>query len=130
MNKRILVVEDDLIGRKIAKLCFEALGCSIDVVETGEQALKVLTEPHHYDGVYMDIGLPLKNGMDTCKAVRKFEAEHPEVLPVTIIAVTANCSPEEIKFYKESGMQEAIPKPLSKEKAALFLKKLEDYKTH
>lgn len=119
INKKILVVEDNPIAAKMAQTILESLGCRVDIVEDGTDAVKRVFE-NHYDGVCMDIGLPVMSGVEACIAIRKYEAEH-SLTPVPIVAVTGNNSPEEARDYIKAGMQEVIAKPLTKEMARHFL---------
>lgn len=116
---RILVVEDNLIAAKVAKSFFERLGCQVDCVDDGDKAIH-MTFQHNYDGICMDIGLPTTNGVEACKAIRAHEVKN-NLKSIPIIALTANCRPEEIAQYLEVGMQEVFSKPFTMQKAERFL---------
>jgi CheY-like chemotaxis protein len=118
-KKNILVVEDNLIAANVAKVFFEKLGCQVELVQDGDEAIK-LVKTNHYDGICMDIGLPTISGTEACRAIREHEAKN-HLKPIPIVAVTGNNSPEEKKTYIKAGMQEVIDKPLTKEKAQHFL---------
>jgi two-component system, OmpR family, aerobic respiration control sensor histidine kinase ArcB len=118
-QKYILVVEDNRIAAKMAQTILQFLGCQVDLVQDGADAVKRVLE-NHYDGICMDIGLPDMSGVEACIAIRKHEAEHG-LTPVPIVAVTGNNSPEEAQDYIKAGMQEVIAKPLTKEMAKHFL---------
>lgn len=79
MKKCILIVEDDHICFKVGKIFFEMCGFEVERAESGEEALQLFTQKLHdqapYDAIYMDIGLPEMNGVETCIAIRKFETE-------------------------------------------------------
>lgn len=118
-KKRILIVEDNPIASKVAKCLFELLNCDVDCVDDGDKAITMALK-NIYHGICMDIGLPTVNGMDATKAIRAHEAEN-HLNPVPIIALTANCTTDEIAQYLEVGMQEVFSKPFTKEKAEQFL---------
>lgn len=118
-KKSILVVEDSMPATKVAKFLFEKLGCHVECVGDGEIAVD-LAKKNHYDGICMDIGLPTISGIEACLAIRDYETKNG-LSPIPIVAVTGNCSPDEIKEYKAAGMQEVIEKPLTKDKAEYFL---------
>lgn len=118
-KKHILVVEDNLAAAKAAQFIFELLGCTVEHVDDGDKAIE-LVKNNHYDGICMDIGLPTISGIEACIAIREHEIKN-HLSPIPIVAVTGNCSPEEIKEYKLAGMQEVIGKPLTKEKAEYML---------
>jgi CheY-like chemotaxis protein len=118
-KKTILVVEDNTAAAKSAKFIFELLGCQVEQVDDGDKAINMV-KSHQYDGICMDIGLPTVSGTKACLAIREYEAKN-HLSPVPIVAVTGNCSPEEIKEYLEAGMQDVIDKPLTKDKAEHLL---------
>lgn len=118
-KKSILIVEDNPVAAKSAQIIFEKLGCQVEHVEDGEKAIQLIKE-NHFDLICMDIGLPMISGTETCRAIRDHEA-NSHLKPIPIVAVTGNNSPEEKKEYIKAGMQEAIDKPLTKEKAAYLL---------
>lgn len=120
MEKYILLVEDNPVAVKVAKILFERLNCKVDVAQDGEMAIEMATK-HHYDAISMDIGLPLKNGVEACIAIRQYEHDHPELDPVPIIAVSANTGMEEREQYLASGMQGVIAKPFTEKQAMEFL---------
>jgi CheY-like chemotaxis protein len=118
-KKYILVVEDNPVASKIVNLHLRILGCQIDNADDGDKAIEMAIK-NRYDGICMDIGLPTVSGLDACIAIRKYEAEQG-LLPVPIIAVTANNSAEQKQKYLKAGMQEVFSKPFSKEKAEQLL---------
>ncbi len=117
--KRILVVEDNEVAAKVAKMILELLGCQVTHVLDGNEAIRQVQE-NNYDGICMDIGLPTISGVEACIAIRDYEAKNNRT-PIPIIAITGNYSPEEIEEYKRAGMQDVIAKPFSKVKAEHFL---------
>ncbi|RUR17964.1 response regulator [Legionella sp. km535] len=118
-KKHILLVEDNTVAAQVAKFLFETLGCDVDVVSDGIQAL-LRAEQTDFDAICMDIGLPSVSGLDACKMIREHEAKN-KIACVPIIAVTGNASPEETQKYLAAGMQDVILKPLTKEKAEHLL---------
>lgn len=116
---RILLVEDNLMAVKAAQILFQIEGCQVDHAKDGREAVEMAIK-NHYDGIYMDIGLPIINGIEACKIIREHEIKN-HLVQVPIIAVTGNYNPEETKEYIKAGMQEVIAKPLTKEKAQHFL---------
>lgn len=118
-NKRILLVEDNAVASKMAYLILSTIGCQVDCVDNGDEAIE-MTMKNQYHAICMDIGLPTISGVQACIAIRAYEAKN-NLTPVPIVALTANYSDEEIVQYKEAGMQEVIAKPLTKEKAEHFV---------
>jgi len=119
---RILIVEDNGIAAKIATKFFTELGCETEHVLDGRLAVDVVTQLHdHYDGIYMDIGIPIVTGTEACREIRKYEAEHPEIKLIPILAVTANYSSDDAREYIIAGMQTVFYKPLTLNKAKDFI---------
>ncbi|CDZ78481.1 Signal transduction histidine-protein kinase BarA [Legionella massiliensis] len=118
-NILILIVEDNTIAARTAKFIFEMLGCQVEIIENGDNAVD-MAKINHYDAICMDIGLPTISGIQACSMIREYEAKN-NLHSVPIIAVTGNCSPHEIEEYIAVGMQEVIAKPLTKEKAEHLL---------
>lgn len=115
----ILVVEDNILAATMTKHILESLECQVEFVDDGSKAVEC-TKKNHYDGIAMDIGLPTMTGIEACIAIRAYEAQN-HLDPVPIVAITANNSAEEFQKYISAGMQHALEKPFTPEKAVLFL---------
>lgn len=126
MGKCILVVEDDLISFMVAKELFKRHGMSVENAKSGEEAVRLytqhITENKPYYALYMDLGLPNMNGIETCIAIRNYEAT-AALSPISIIAVTGNKSPATDKACLSAGMMDVLAKPLNTEKVSYFLSK-------
>lgn len=118
-KKSILVVEDNMIAARIMKSLFESLGCLVDHVTDGTDAVQQVLE-NNYNAICMDIGLPTMSGVEACIAIRENENKK-HLTHIPIIAVTGNNSPDEANEYINAGMQAVLDKPLTKEKAEQFL---------
>lgn len=112
-NFRLLVVEDVDIAQKIASMVLESLGFSVDISADGETALKMFQQKH-YDFIFMDIGLPGMDGLETTRAIRQIEKIG---MHVPIVALTANSENSHKSMCLASGMDEFLSKPLVKDKA-------------
>lgn len=106
----ILLVEDNLINQKVATKLLEKIGYSVDLAENGLKALEAL-EKASYDLILMDIQMPIMNGLEATKIIRKKYEQTGERGPV-IIALTANTMPEDQSNCKEAGMDDFISKPV------------------
>lgn len=115
----LLVVEDVEIAQKIASMVLENLGCTVDVAADGETALDMF-QKNPYDFVFMDIGLPGMDGLETTRAIRQVEKEGTHV---PIVALTANYDDSHKSMCLESGMDEFLSKPLTKDKAQDMINK-------
>lgn len=108
---RALLVEDDSINRLTAKLMLEKLGMSVSVALDGRQALEAL-ENGSFDVVFMDIQMPVMDGLSATRAVREMERESPGRTRQTIIAMTAHAMKGDREMCLKAGMDEYVTKPL------------------
>jgi two-component system cell cycle response regulator DivK len=105
--KRILIVEDDPISRKLARDVLTANGFDVAEAESGESAL-AQAEASRFDLVVMDIQLPGIDGVHTIGALRA----RAETESVPVLAVTAHAMPGDEARILASGCQRYLPKPL------------------
>lgn len=109
---KLLLVEDIVINREIAKMLLGQLGFKIDCAENGKIAVDMYSnsKPGEYTAIIMDIQMPVMNGYEASVAIRSLE--NKEMANIPIIAMTANVLPEDIQKAKESGMNAHIAKPI------------------
>ncbi len=106
---RILYAEDKLVNAMVLQKYLMLQGVKVDIAENGEVALEML-ERGTYDLVLMDIEMPVMDGYEATKAIRRLSDEKKRNIPV--IALTAHALDEfEQKSY-ESGMNAFQTKPL------------------
>ncbi len=105
----VLVVEDHDINRHVAAEMIRLLGCHVDAVGDGREALAVL-EGRAYDIVLMDIQLPGLDGLATTAELRRREASTGRHVP--IIALTANAMAGDRQRCLRAGMDDYLAKPL------------------
>ena len=106
--QRILLVEDLPMNREIACAMLDRAGHDALCVESGERAL-ALAAAQNFDLVLMDIQMP---GMDGVEATRRIRALPGPRGRVPILAMTANTLPQQIRSYRDAGMDGHIAKPL------------------
>ena len=82
---RILIAEDDVVGRKILKAQLKKWEHQVDVVGRGDEALEILEKPHDYDLAILDWELPGLDGPDICRAVRSDEHEQDHYLYIILL---------------------------------------------
>ena len=104
---RILLAEDVEINREILLASMEGTDAEIDCAENGHEALRLLSEnPEKYDLVFMDVQMPLMDGLEATRRIRQKGSKIP------IIAMTANVFKEDIESCLAAGMDDHIGKPL------------------
>ena len=109
---RLLLVEDNEINRQIAELILSGAGFELDTVENGKEAYEMVaaSQPGYYKAVLMDVQMPVMNGYDSTKAIRKLE--NKELAEIPIIAMTANAFVEDVQEALDAGMNAHIAKPI------------------
>lgn len=116
-GKRILVADDMASNRHLLKLMLGKIGCESDEVENGEQALVKLRE-NVYDLVFMDINMPVMDGIDATKSIR---TELKNSIPV--VAITGS-EPESGKdMFLDAGINDFLKKPIEMEGLKTMLRK-------
>jgi PAS domain S-box-containing protein len=107
---RVLLVEDNEINREVAVELLEDVGCVVDVACDGEQALRMVLSAAQptYDAVLMDLHMPVLDGISATRAIR----QHPYLLQMPIIAMTADVMPEDRQRCLDAGMIDHISKPI------------------
>lgn len=111
LNGRALLVEDVLVNQKIAVAMLQKIGLVVDVAENGQEAL-ALWEQSQYDVVLMDCQMPVMDGFETTKAIRRSEGKLNENTP--IIALTANTMKGDRRKCLDAGMDDFIAKPFQR----------------
>ena len=111
-DKHILLVEDNELNSEIATEILTEYGFIVDTAENGAEALeKVSTsKPGTYDLVLMDVQMPVMNGYEATKCIRKLK--DPALANISILAMTANAFDEDRKKALESGMDGFLSKPI------------------
>lgn len=111
-GKRLLLVEDNMLNREIAVELLEEAGMIVETAENGEIALNMVkhSTPYYYDAVLMDIQMPVMNGYEATRAIRKLDRVDTDNM--VIIAMTANAFDEDRIKAIEAGMNEHVAKPV------------------
>jgi two-component system sensor histidine kinase/response regulator len=106
----VLVAEDNLINQKVAVRLLSGLGYSADVASNGAIALEMV-QKNSYDAVLMDVQMPVMDGLEATRAIRRLASE---VASIPIIALTANALAGDRETYLAAGMDDFLAKPLDK----------------
>ena len=105
----ILVAEDNPINQTLIAAQLEKLGYACDVVSNGKEALEALDD-RSYDLLITDCHMPLMDGYELARAVRRHETHDGAHL--RILAMTANAMPGELERCTSAGMDDFLPKPV------------------
>jgi len=118
VETRLLVVEDNPTNREVAQLALETLGYQAELAEDGREALAKLIQAQEqgdpYRLVLLDCQMPVMDGYETARALRRWEAE-AGLPPLVIIAMTANAMVGDREKCLAAGMDDYLSKPLQLE---------------
>lgn len=111
-DKRLLLVEDNILNQQVAQKILENYGFQVDIANNGKEAVKkVCLEDNNYDLILMDIQMPEMDGYEATKIIR--QDERFENLP--ILAMTAYAMVTEKEKCLKVGMNDHTTKPLEPE---------------
>ncbi|KAA8536762.1 hypothetical protein F0562_029240 [Nyssa sinensis] len=131
-GKRVLLVEDVELLRRLAATSLSKLGADVDICENGKEAFdrvcKVLSDQRReghskalpYDYIFMDCEMPVMNGYEATRLIR-MEEKHCGI-HIPIIALTAHAMAEEARKEIQAGMDFHLTKPLQVNKMLEVIK--------
>lgn len=103
---KALLVEDQMICARMLELYLDELGILVDTVGTGDEAMRALSQ-NTYDIIFMDIGLPDKNGIELTKEIRTVLG-----LDMPILGMTSHVFESAKEICIKAGMQDVFFKPV------------------
>ncbi|WP_244512282.1 response regulator [Maridesulfovibrio ferrireducens] len=116
---KVLVAEDSKMNQILLRKIFEKNGLdNFVIVENGKEAVDAFTVSDDFDIIFMDIQMPVMDGFEATRAIRKLHS------PVRIVALTANSDSEYWRRCKDCGMDTRITKPFNIEDLLAELKKV------
>lgn len=115
-GKKILIVEDNKINQMITQKILSKHLVQCELADNGKIALEKATD-HRYDLILMDIHMPVMDGIEATREIRKTDINTP------IIALTAVTLDEDLENFLNNGFNDVIPKPYD---IALFFQKIYD----
>ena len=110
---RILLTEDNDLNAEIATELLQEEGCTVDRAKDGVECVDMLEKAANgtYQLILMDIQMPVMNGYDAAKKIRRME--DPQKAEIPIIAMTANAFTEDRQVALDAGMNDHIAKPIN-----------------
>jgi CheY-like chemotaxis protein len=111
-NKRVLLVEDNVVNQKLATMLLQQLGLTVDVVDSGQKAIQSV-QKELYAMILMDCQMPEMDGFEATKAIRKLESLRGTYTP--IVAVTALAMVGDKERCIAVGMDDYISKPIDRQ---------------
>ena len=108
-GRRVLLVEDNEFNREVAQDFLHDAEMVVEIAENGLEAVTKVREngPDYYDCILMDVQMPVMDGYEATKAIRKM---YPQT-KIPIIALSANAFEEDRQKSMASGLDAHLPKP-------------------
>jgi len=107
------------VNQKVAMLQFRKLGCEIEVVGNGRDALDAWQRGGH-DIIFMDCQMPEMDGLEAVRKIRALEKAR-SLAPIRIVAMTASVMPGDREKCLRAGMDDYISKPVKIEEIKKLL---------
>jgi len=113
-TRNVLLVEDIDINQELLTGMLNRMGHRVEIASNGAEAIKLAsilaTEPAHYDVIFMDVQMPVLDGLSATRAIRALGGAAAKI---PIIALTANAFASEIEECRSAGMDDHVSKPVS-----------------
>ena len=124
-DRRVLIVDDTAINLEIASYLVESVGFDVETAMDGREAVDMFfdTQPGYYDVIFMDINMPVMDGLEATREIRR-NLMRPDAQTIPIIAMTANAFSDDTRKSIESGMNAHVAKPIDTELLYTTLEKL------
>lgn len=125
-GKKILVVDDNRVNRRVAAGALKKFGADVECADSGKAALQLLQLPHSFDACFMDIQMPEMDGFETTRRIRMMESNASEQsnggsgikksdLHLPILAMTADVIHATYEECLKCGMDGYVSKPFEEE---------------
>jgi CheY-like chemotaxis protein len=106
---KVLVVEDNATNRLVATRMLSQMGAEVTTAENGADGVAAI-EQADFDLVFMDIQMPVMDGVEATRRIRALGGDKSQV---PIVATTANVMPQQLETYRQSGINGVVAKPIS-----------------
>ena len=117
VGMRILLVEDNEINQQVASEILSNAGMDVALAQNGQEAFDKVQE-QSFDVILMDIQMPVMDGYEATRAIRKWESEQQEsaeIYSLPIVAMTAHAMAGDSEKSIAAGMNDHITKPIDPE---------------
>ena len=116
MSMRLLISEDSATNRLLLSMTLERLGYKAEIVANGAEAVEKFS-PHLYDLVFLDLNMPVMDGIETAWEISKHNSRH-----IPVYAISGFPPAQMEKKFSKVGIRRCLIKPLDREKLAEVIK--------
>lgn len=115
-GKNVLLAEDNELNMEIAEFLLTDRGAKVTKAWNGEEAVDIFaaSETGFFDIIFMDIMMPVKDGLTATREIRSLDREDAKTVPIT--AMSANAFSDDIQRSLDAGMNAHISKPIDEAK--------------
>lgn len=117
---RLLVADDILVNRTLARIMLERAGHAVELVANGMEAVEAVQRAH-FDAVLMDVQMPLMDGLE---ATRRIRALNGPAARVPIVALSASAMVDQVAACMAAGMDGHLAKPINRGELLAMLEKV------
>lgn len=122
---RVLLVDDNPVGREVSGTLLSHLGAAVTAVAGGREGLDLYTAgPDAFDLVLMDVRMPDMDGNEATRLLRAWEASQPQPRHIPVVALTALSDPSDQLTARAAGMDGFLTKPVRLIELRNLLRKL------
>ena len=119
INKKVLIVDDDVKNAKLTKKILSKYNFDIQIISDGIKCINKIKSEEQFNIIFMDIMMPEMSGVETLKALKELEGY---TLP-PIVALTANAISGMKEQYLADGFDDYLAKPINKNELEIILSK-------
>ncbi len=113
---RLLVVDDNAVNRSIAQRVLQKMGYEVVLAENGKEAVDLIASGAQINLVLMDVSMPIMDGLEATRCVRRLEVERGKRRRMPIIALTASVNRADSQICMDAGMNAFLEKPIDRQK--------------
>ena len=123
-NLRVLLVEDNFLNQRLLEINLSKLNCIVSFANNGLEGVEIF-KIQKFDVILMDLMMPVMDGFEASKEIRKIERENLSLGYTPIIAFTANSLNNDFQKCQENGMDYLMEKPFNTYKFIEIIKSFE-----
>lgn len=123
-NLKVLLVDDNILNQKLLNINLSKLNCIVTVANNGLEGFEYFKK-EKFDVILMDLMMPVMDGYESSREIRKLESEEKSRGYTPIIAFTANTLNNDFEKCLENGMDYLMEKPFNAYKFVEILESFE-----